>query len=277
MLTVKQRVPPFDAEQLESLAKVLADTDSGLTGSEIGHLLAGCSIPDTDPANTKWKRLYNAFVAFQNEHQLGNHVVVFITRAMSPASYTDRPDVFRSRQERLNKVLALCGMELGDGGNVRRAAKAETLDEAVARANRLQTALRQRNVHPDVLNYCRAEIVAQNYFHAVLEAMKSITAKIRQLSGLTGDGARLVVGAFGQRGGRSPRLAINNLSTETERGEQRGFTSLLIGLYGTIRNPLAHEPKVEWNMTEQDALDILTMISLIHRKLDAAHRVRPER
>lgn len=38
---------------------------------------------------------------------------------------------------------------------------------------------------------------------------------------------------------------------------------------------LAHDPKVEWDMTEQDALDILTMISLVHRKLDQAYRFRP--
>ena len=46
--------------------------------------------------------------------------------------------------------------------------------------------------------------------------------------------------------------------------------NLLKGLYGTIRNPLAHDPELEWPMTEQDALDILTMISLVQRKLDQA-------
>jgi uncharacterized protein (TIGR02391 family) len=66
-------------------------------------------------------------------------------------------------------------------------------------------------------------------------------------------------------------LAINQLVTETDKGEQRGFINLLTGLFGTIRNPLAHNPKVEWDMSEQDALDILTMASLIHRKLDKTH------
>jgi len=61
-------------------------------------------------------------------------------------------------------------------------------------------------------------------------------------------------------------LAINPLVTE--KGEQRGFANLLFGFFGTIRNPLAHNPKIEWDMCEQDALDILTMLSLIHRKLN---------
>ena len=100
--------------------------------------------------------------------------------------------------------------------------------------------------------------------------MKSITAKMRKLSGLTGDGCDLVHDCFGQKHG-PPLLAINSLTTETLRGEQNGFMNLLKGLYGAIRNPLAHDPKVEWVMTEQDALDILTMISLVHRKLDQAY------
>lgn len=63
---------------------------------------------------------------------------------------------------------------------------------------------------------------------------------------------------------------MNPLLMETERGEQRRLTSMLVGLYGITRNPVAHEPKVGWDMTEQDTLNILTMISLVHRKLDRA-------
>ena len=273
-VTFKQRVPEFDAQRLEAIAKVLADTETGLTGSQIGYLLQDCQIPDPDPSITKWKRLFNAFVSFQNEHHVGNHVVVFINRAMNPASYTERPVDFRLRQDRLNTVLAFCGMHVGDDGKVRKSGTVSTLDEAMKRASRLRVALTQRNVHADVLTFCNAELLQENYFHAVFEAMKSITAKIRNLSGSTSDGADLVHEAFGLKYG-DPILAVNSLDTETLRGEQRGFGSLLKGLYGTIRNPLAHDPKVEWDMSEQDAMDILTMISLVHRKLDKACRYRP--
>jgi uncharacterized protein (TIGR02391 family) len=124
------------------------------------------------------------------------------------------------------------------------------------------------------LTFCRAELLKENYFHAVFEAMKSIAAKIRNVSGLTSDGAQLVQEAFTPSGGQGSVLAINPLVTETHKGEQRGFANLLIGLFGTIRNPLAHTPKVEWDMSEQDALDILTTASLIHRKLDKARKLR---
>jgi hypothetical protein len=36
------------------------DTEDGLTGSEIVHLLATCEIEDVDPTITKCHRLYNA-------------------------------------------------------------------------------------------------------------------------------------------------------------------------------------------------------------------------
>ena len=67
-----------------------------------------------------------------------------------------------------------------------------------------------------------------------------------------------------------PLVSLNSLSTETDKGEQRGFVNLLVGSSESIRNPLAHNPKVEWDMSEGDALDILSMVSLIHRKLDRA-------
>ncbi|MGC4033237.1 MAG: TIGR02391 family protein [Tepidisphaeraceae bacterium] len=253
-----------------AIARILADTESGLTGSQIAHLLEDCRIPDTAPTLTKWRRLHNALVEFQIKHGVGNHVVVFITRAMNPANYTAAPKTHEERRIQLNGVLAFCGMAVGEDGKIRRAEVASNLDEALARADRLRSVLRQRNVHGDVLRYCNAEILAKNYFHPVFEAMKSITAKIRMLSGLTSDGAELVDQAFQLGKSATPMLAISALDTETLRGEQRGFVSLVKGIYGTIRNPLAHNPKIEWDMTEQDALDILTMISLIHRKLDKA-------
>jgi len=66
---------------------------------------------------------------------------------------------------------------------------------------------------------------------------------------------------------------LKTLSTESEKSEQRGFVNLLIGLFGAVRNPLAHAAKTNWPMSEQDALDILTLVSLVHRKLDSATRL----
>ncbi|WP_244967818.1 TIGR02391 family protein [Xenorhabdus budapestensis] len=37
-----------------------------------------------------------------------------------------------------------------------------------------------------------------------------------------------------------------------------------------FRNTTAHAPKITWSIQEQDALDILSMVSLVHRRLDDA-------
>jgi uncharacterized protein (TIGR02391 family) len=264
-------IPPFSAQHIEAICKVLGDTSTGLTGSEIGHLLLDSKLPDPAANQTKWKRLHNAFAEFQNSHQVGNNVLAFIVRAMNPARYTSDPTLFRYRLDRLNPVLAFSGMVIGENGKPQRIDVASNISEALKRANRLHEALTLRQVHHDVLAYCRAELLEENYFHAVFEAMKSITGKLRQLTGSSIDGADLVHYAFGDRDS-PPLLVINAYDTETLQMEQRGFMSLLKGLYGTIRNPLAHDPKIEWDMNEQDTLDILTMISLVHRKLDKTRR-----
>ena len=41
-----------------------------------------------------------------------------------------------------------------------------------------------------------------------------------------------------------------------------------------FRNPTAHAPKVDWPISEQDALDILGIISYCHRRLDNAQKIR---
>jgi uncharacterized protein (TIGR02391 family) len=271
-----ENVPPFNEQQLTSIAKILAESYGGLTGSEIGFLLKQVGMPDPDPTLTKWKRLYNAFIVFQNERHFGNHVVVFINKALNPVQYTSNPETFASRRDQLNAVLAFSGITIGDDGKARWSVRAKNLDEALERADRLQAALRTRRVHQDVLTYCRAELLKENYFHAVFEATKSIAAKIRTMTGLTSDGADLAQAAFSlPKNGSSPLLAINDLKTDTDKGEQRGFVNLLIGLFGTVRNPLAHNPKLEWPIDEQDALDILTLASLVHRKLDKSHKSSP--
>ena len=263
-----QSLPPLNQPQLEQIARIVGDTDDGLTGPEITVLLATLAFPDDGANQTKWKRLYNSLVVLHNKHGVGNHAIQLVNAVMSPARYISTPDKFQRRQSALNAVLAFAGYYVRDDGKVGRTTPVSTLNEALARANKMGEQLRKRNVHDRVLDFCKAELVQSNYFHAVFEAMKSIKTRINELSGEDGDGAPLVDAAFGMAGG--PIIAINKLQNQTDEGEQKGFAHLLKGLFGMIRNPLAHRAKIEWQMPEEDALDILTTISFVHRKLDQA-------
>jgi len=164
-------------------------------------------------------------------------------------------------------LLAFSGLHVSDQGKLVPIPAASTVSEAQARADRLHDNLVARRVHARVLDCCRAELVQDNYFHAVLEACKSVAEAIRQKSGLESDGAPLADAAFG---GHMPHLALNALRTETERSEQSGFLNLLKGMFGTFRNPTGHALKVGWPMPERDALDLLTLASYLLRRIEDA-------
>ena len=67
-----------------------------------------------------------------------------------------------------------------------------------------------------------------------------------------------------------PPLAFNALQTEWERSEHVGLATMTRGLFGTFRNPTAHAPRVRWAVEQREALDMLTIASLLHRRLDSA-------
>jgi uncharacterized protein (TIGR02391 family) len=257
----------FAQSELEAIAAALGDTTQGLTGSEIAHLLTTCHMSDPSPTMTKWKRLHNAFVERQNQSKNGVAIVEFIRQAMKPERYAREPERFEPMRANLNRALAFSGLMVSASGELSAVEKAETLTEATRRAEELRADLTRRGVHPDVLWFCRAELVADNYFHAVLEATKSIADKLRSKTGFTEDGAQLVDMALG---GSAPRLAINALITESQKSEQKGFANLLKGTFGMFRNPTAHEARLLWNISREDAEDLLSLASLIHRRIDAA-------
>lgn len=265
-------ITPFSDVHLERICAVLADTTTGLTGSEIGRLLHDLGISDPEPGMTKRHRLYEALRARQQHDRCGNLIVAFVHRAMDPVRYTGNFGHFESKRHELNEVLAFCGLSLGEDGKLRQQTTARTLTEAEERAGRLRAELRRRGVHGDVLAFCRAELLQKNYFHAVFEATKSVAEKIRSRAGLTADGAALVDQAFGRGKAGMPFLAFNSLQTEIERSEHAGLMNLMKGMFGAFRNVTAHVPKVMWEITEQDALDLLTIASLLHRRLDGAFR-----
>ncbi len=262
----------FSAAKLESICQVLADTNAGMTGTEIGRLLQQLGISDPFPALTKWKRLSSALDQRQVNDRCGNKVIEFILEAMRPVRFTGRTELFEERRSALNGVMVFEGLELRSDGNLIQGAAARTLDEAQQRAGRLRAELVKRNVHSEVLKYCRAELLQNNHFHAVLEATKSVSQKIRDKTGLTGDAGEVAELALAPGKSGMPFLAFNTLQTDSELSEQKGLKNLMVGFFGTFRNTAAHAPKISWTMSEQDAFDLLTMASFLHRRLDGAAR-----
>jgi uncharacterized protein (TIGR02391 family) len=189
---------------------------------------------------------------------------------MNPANYVNSPELFTLRQDQLDQVLTFVGLRIDDDGDIYRGPRSSTLDEASRNATSLRAELRRRDTHPEVLRFCTVELLKKDNFHASLEATKSVFERIRQLSGLSGDGAALIDAtlSLGQSG--VPIVAINELVSQTDRDEQKGFANLIKGLAGMFRNPVAHDPRVLRTVPDTQLLELVTTLSMVHRRLDAA-------
>ncbi len=62
----------------------------------------------------------------------------------------------------------------------------------------------------------------------------------------------------------------------SDTSEQNGFATLIKGVFGTLQKPARpHDPVTgAWNLSEADALDLFSMLSFVHRRLDQT-RVTP--
>lgn len=259
-------ISSFNDNQLRKLSEIIVDA---FTHRELSELLRQCGLTEQG-GGPRWERTLLALRSRQEADRCGNNVGGFIQAAMEPVRFVNNRERFDELRSRLNQVLAFRSLTLGEDGKLKPVPPARTLTEAEERAGRLKSELSKRRVHPEVLLYCRAELLQENCFHAVLEAAKSVAQKIRDKTGLPGDGDDLVKTAFAIN---NPLLAINSLQTETERSEQKGFANLLRGMFGTFRNVTGHAPKIHWNIEEEDALDLLSLVSYLHRRLDNAVKV----
>lgn len=253
----------FSDAQLEGVSKILGDAR---TGSDITRVFDIMGIVDNSGMSTKWKRLYGTFAHYQNTENSPSRLIDFIKHYLEPVAFCDKPVEFEEYRQKLNNILIFVGLEYGEDGQFRRVEKATTLSEAQRRLQTVQKKFQGRRLHNEVTKYCKEELFEENYFHAVFEATKGLAERIRQLSGQQLDGAELVDKVFSIN---RPLLALNTLTTETERSEHKGFAMLLKGCFAAVRNPLAHQPKILWE-GEDDTADYLSMISLLHRKLDEA-------
>ncbi len=258
---------------LEMISNILGDTDKGLTGSQIHQFLLQCQIDDISANETylsKKKRLYNALVEEQNKNKCSNNILRFIQQVLSPARFLNTPEDFEEKRIAINQQLAFVGYELKPDGQFREITKASTISDVQIKTDNLKQELENRKAHSEIFKYCKAELLVNNYFHSVLEANKGLFQRIRELSGLHIDGNNLIEQTFSS----NPILIINDYQSSSERNEHNGFCNLLKGLCSMFRNPTTHEPKIEWEIKEQDALEILGIISYCHRRLDNAKQIR---
>lgn len=247
---------------MTALSQALGDH---MTGSEITKLLHQCGISDNSGQSTKWRRLEYAFIERQIQDQSANAILNFVKEVLQPVKFINKQQEYEDFMLDVNQVLMMVGIEVSRDGALRYVARAETIDQVKRRTENLRKSLLQRSVHTRVLKYCVDELLQENYFHAVFEAAKSLSDRIREMTGMSEDGSKLFDKAFSCK---DPWLAINRLSTESERNQQNGLKEMLHGITHLVRNVTAHEVKIKWIVEEKEALEILNTISFLHNYLD---------
>lgn len=252
----------LSSSQIENISKLFGNL---LSGSKISKIFKDINVTDNSGESTKWRRLDFVFNFYLNRDKSIDTIIKFITEALSPVSFVNNIDEFKSAQTELNKTLIFSGLEYGTDGEFKKITNATTISEVQRRTKDLENKLKQRGVHYRVLKYCNEELLKENYFHSILEATKSLCEFIREQTGLTEDGSELIDKAFLTK---NPYLALNTLQTNSEKNQQVGLAMMLKGINSMARNVTAHTPKIKWIIEESEAIDILMTISFLHKNLD---------
>ena len=273
----------LNQQQLKAICDVLADTNRGLTKTELSRLLQQCQIHPVEDGRAsngytytmgfnKRDWLHNCFANEINTHQSFDRIYMFIQSALNPVAYTDASsrDKYAYLLEETNRVLLLAGLSVSKEGTLSEAVQAKTFDEVDRRVNDLRRQLYNRAIHQEVEKYCIKDYLRQDYYDAVFEAAKGLSERLRQITGLTTDGGTLFQKAFARN---DPYIFFNAMKTESEISEFTGLKELLEAIFHLVRNPAAHTPKMNWKTNETKALDVLALISFAHKYLDECHKV----
>ena len=269
--------------QLRALCNVIGATENTLLSKSVltKKLFDAEVVPMEDvkappgywvkgPNKAEW--LYTSLSREVKQTHRADCVVRFLHVTFDPISYTDE----RSRVEyqriltATNKVLSMIGWEIGADGKLIEAGITKTLSEVDRRFDDLNLMLRRRGVDDRVCHYTKSDIERNDYGSAALESVKALIRRIQEMTGLPRDGRTLIEEAFSSK---NAYLRINKGETKSEQDEQTGLKDFFCGLLGLVRNPLSHTVKLEWEIGEQESIDILVLASIGHRYLDRCFRI----
>jgi uncharacterized protein (TIGR02391 family) len=258
-----KQLEPFSLSALERIATIIG---SRYTGSEITEFFRKAGFPSIrHDGTTKWRFVYAALQELQKQPQGPFKVAKIVEQLSDPQEYFGQPDYYQKMVEQLNEVLAFYGLE------VNRKTGKILVQPSVEPSLRSQRSKAEemfdyRKFHSEVCKHGRLLFVEGRHFHSVFECCKAFDKYVREKSKIDKSGTELMGAALSLKG----TLKINTQRTESERNEQEGVMHLCMGLMRAIRNPESHEPALDWHIKEEDAINILSLISFLWSKIDTA-------
>lgn len=119
-------------------------------------------------------------------------------------------------------------------------------------------------LHPKIRQHCLSRYKSKNYSDTILTAYKVVFNEIKDITTIKNlDGKPLAEKSFALD---NPIIKLNDLVTESEKDEQKGFMLLLAGAALGIRNPKAHDLIDQED--EYRTLEYLSFASLLLTRID---------
>ncbi|NMB97459.1 MAG: TIGR02391 family protein [Clostridiaceae bacterium] len=250
----------FTSSALEQISKIIGDR---YTGSEITSFFEKCGFPEyVHDGATKWRFVKRVLHQIQNSTYGSYNIVKIIKILCSPEEFYTNAELHRDIINSVNEVIEFYGLRINTDGTItylrEKRSKPSEKDSEDAKL------FASRTLHHEIVKHSKVLFVEGNYFHAVFESCKAFDKYVKEKSCIDKHGTDLMSAALSLKG----PLKLNKQITETEKNEQEGLMHLCMGLMRAIRNPESHEPKLDWNINREDALDILSLISFLYRRID---------
>jgi uncharacterized protein (TIGR02391 family) len=198
------------------------------------------SFPNESITSVRAKSIYDWILSLAREKMNNverNKLLMQFIDLISPDDYMDK----------INEILEKAGVEIESD-------RSQNLD------------FYNRNFHSEICKHCLKLYSQKNYFHAVFEAAKVYNKKVQQKAQSKNDGQALMMAAWTASG----VLKLTACKSDTDKNVQEGIKFLSAGLMQAMRNPTAHEPALDWPISKEDCLDMLSFISYLFRQLDKA-------
>ena len=137
-----------------------------------------------------------------------------------------------------------------------------------------------RRLHQAVKDASYADYKNADFYRAVEETIKRYQTKVQEKSNCNEDGQKLMLKVFGKD---NAILSVSSnykkkngadFSNSTKENVEEGQKFMSAGMMSGVRNPIAHEEIAELKesglFTENDCLDMLSLLSHLCRRLDDA-------
>ncbi len=124
-------------------------------------------------------------------------------------------------------------------------------------------------LHPVISEHALPQYKDGHLRDAVLNSITAVFDLIRQRTGLSEDGDKLIGKAFSLD---KPYLVLSEIETESGKSDQKGFMQIFNGAYLGIRNPKAHS--LDHDLNPIKAAQYLVLASLLARRVEEAKAIK---